>query len=920
MLHYDGLQTPAMTSFIQIRPALLCISLCLQLSGASLWTAAPDSNRSPRTPKARSWHLDSRELKKSLSLAPGENNAGAAAIVSLPLPDGSLEDFQVRESPIFSPEMAAQHPEIKTYTVEGLRNRSLRGRVDLTHAGFHGAVFDNSGMFTIEPLDGSDSAAQVNYASSYLNQQGARVAACGTSPQASRLSASLIAGGSKSHAAAVAIPAPFDKLRTYRLVVATTAEFSRKNGGTTDSVTAAIATVLNTTNAVFERDMAVHFQLVKSIIFTDPANQPFVDSDSAQNLGANQALVDAQVGDTGYDVAHVFNNGGSSGFGVFGFCQSGMKGQGVSILGGYTLQQFAVEQVAHEIGHQITANHTFNGNNNSGCKETTRATQAAYEVGSGVTVMSYAGICPGDDPQDLDTISNGFFHAFNILEMNNFIRQNVNSCGVSLPSAITNHLPQVIMPAAVTIPAQTPFQLTALATDPDAEDQKNLTYSWEQMDLGTVTPPNNDDGNRSLFRVYVPAPNASRYFPSLPFLLNNQNNPPATFTNATGRTLLTGESMPTTNRTMNFRLAVRDNRAYNGNAAGGMAFSDQVVTVSNAAGPFVVTSPNTAVLWPASSPETITWNVAKTDLDPIGEKTVRIKLSVDGGQTFPFILASGIPNTGSATLSVPAGIPATTKARIMVAAEKSIFFDISDVNFTITAAANGSAAPLISPGGVISAAGIQPTAAPGSVISIYGANFAAAAAGATSVPLPTLLGGDSVTINGVAAPLFYVSPGQINAQVPYETPVGEAVVVVVTGGVATPGAPLNISATAPGVLQFGAGRAVVINPDGQVNNTGVGAKAGQSVVVYLVGQGAVIGGAVATGAASSSAPLLNTKAATTASVGGQDAPILFSGLTPGGVGLMQVNLTIPTVRAGDYPLVVTVGGVSSNALTVTVAP
>lgn len=896
---------------------LLSLAVAAPTMAATIWSAGVETTKPAPSARGKNWRLDIPELRRSLSQAPGEQLGAPAAIVTLPLPDGSLEEFRVRESLIFSPELAAQHPEIKTYTVEGVNNHSLRGRVDLTPSGFHGAVFDDSGLFTIEPLTAAQPSP--DYSSSYLNQQGARVVSCTTQPPTSRLTPMERASAALQPAATAALPTPFDRVRSYRLVLSTTAEFTKKNGGTNDSVTAAIATILNTTNAVFERDMAIHLVLVKAIIFTDPATQPLTDSDTTQNLSANQTLVDNMVGDAGYDVAHVLNNGGSSGLGVAGICQSGVKAAGVSILGSYTLQQFAVEQVAHEIGHQINANHTFNGNNGSGCKESTRAADSAYEVGSGVTVMSYAGICPGADPQDLDTISNGFFHAYNILEMNSYIRQNANSCGVPIPAAISNHLPQIVMPAPSTIPAQTPFQLTALVTDPDSQDQKNLTYSWEEMDLGTVTPPNNDDSKRSIFRVYAPITSASRSFPSLTFILNNQNNPPATFTNAAGRTLLTGEFMPTTTRTMNFRLFARDNRSYNGIVAGGVSFGDQVVNVSSVAGPFLVTSPNTAVTWPAGAPETITWTVANTDQAPINEKTVRIKLSVDGGQSFPYILASGVPNSGSATLTVPAGIPGTKNARLMVAAEKSIFFDVSDTDFTITPAANVATAPVIAPGGVISAAGIQPTAAPGSVISIYGANLSGGIAGASAVPLPTILSGDSVTINGVAIPLFYVSPNQINGQVPYETPAGEAVVVVTTNGVSTPGMFLNVSATAPGVLQYGAGHAVAINPSGSVNNTGVGAKAGSTVVIYMTGQGAV-NGPVTTGSASSGSPLLFAKATTTALVGGTDATVSFSGLTPGGVGLMQVNLVIPAIPAGDYLLVITVGGISSNALTLTVAP
>lgn len=871
-------------------------------SQTALWNAKTSNS-------STSWNLDTSGLRRELSRAPLESSGKQAVIISLPLPDGTLARFEVRESPVFSPAMAAENPDLKTYVVQGLNNPRLRGRVDLTPAGFHGSVFDDSGLFTVEPT------AAGGYESKYMRDQSFRKVSCGVTAVRKATAKSSPQATVSQPAAQVAVPVAFDRLRTYRLAIATTAEFTKQTGGSAASVNAAIVTIMNTANVVYERDLGIHFQVVKTIIYTDPANQPFVDSKSDQNLEANQTLMDAQVGTAGYDIGHVFNNAGTSGFGVPGICQGDVKAAGVSVLGNYTLPVFAIEQVAHELGHQISANHTFNANSGTVCKEATRVTEAAYEVGSGITIMSYAGICSGDDSQDLDTITNGFFHSFSILEMNRYIRTSADSCGIPNGAAIVNNAPQIIMPTAPIVPALTPFSLTALVTDPDAADQKTLTYSWEQMDLGGAAPPDDDDGKRSLFRNYAAVSDNNRYFPSLQFIVNNQNIAPTRFQNAAGRSLLVGEVMSSTNRTMTFRLAARDNRPSSGSAT----FADTIVTVSSAAGPFVVTAPNTATLWADGTPQTVTWNVAKTDLDPIGEKTVRIKLSVDGGLTFPHILAKNIPNTGSATFTLPTGIPATTKARIMVAAEKSIFFDISDVNFTVTAASGTGSSPIIGQGGIISAAGIQQSVAPGSVISIYGSNLAGATAGATAVPLPTTLSGVSVQVNGVAVPLFFVSSGQINAQVPYEATLGEAVVVVTSNGAVSPGAPLLISATAPGVLQFGASRAVVVNQSGAVNNSGVGASVDSTVVAYMTGQGAVTG-TVKTGDGSTGSPLLGTKAVTTVTVGGKAAQVSFSGLTPGGVGLMQLNFVIPSLTAGDYPLVVTVGGVSSNALTMTVAP
>jgi len=162
----------------------------------------------------------------------------------------------------------------------------------------------------------------------------------------------------------------------------------------------------------------------------------------------------------------------------------------------------------------------------------------------------------------------------------------------------------------------------------------------------------------------------------------------------------------------------------------------------------------------------------------------------------------------------------------MVEADQSIFFDLSHSNFSIVAASSPDA-PLINPGGVTSVTGTQGSVAPGSIISIYGKNLSSTTESAMAVPLPTKLGTASVTINGVAAPLFYASPTQINAQVPYNVidelinPVfSEVPVIVTSNGVVGPGAPVTITAAAPGINQDSAGHAVVVNANGTLNSPG----------------------------------------------------------------------------------------------------
>jgi uncharacterized protein (TIGR03437 family) len=231
----------------------------------------------------------------------------------------------------------------------------------------------------------------------------------------------------------------------------------------------------------------------------------------------------------------------------------------------------------------------------------------------------------------------------------------------------------------------------------------------------------------------------------------------------------------------------------------------------------------------------------------------------------------------------------------------------------------GGATPAISTGGIVNAASFATTVAPGSLATIFGSNFAATAQSASEVPLPKSLGGVSVTLNGIAAPLVYAGANQINYQVPYEVQPGTANVVVTVNGQSSPASQVTVAAAAPGIFVFGQNRAVVQNDDYSVNESNNPAKVGSTVIAYATGQG-LLDNAVPTGNAAPTTVLSRPRSAVTATIGGRAATVVFGGLAPGFVGLMQINLTIPSLTAGTYPLIVTVGGVNSNAAQMTVIP
>jgi hypothetical protein len=236
-----------------------------------------------------------------------------------------------------------------------------------------------------------------------------------------------------------------------------------------------------------------------------------------------------------------------------------------------------------------------------------------------------------------------------------FITAGGGSCPVETP---TNNLPPTADAGLdVTIPKSTPFRLQGTATDPDGGNV--LSHSWEQMNnqAGTM-PPVNTSVFGPMFRSIDPLPDPERYMPNLSTVL-------------TGQTQNTWEVVPSVARTMNFRYTVRDNVAGGASSAS----DNMVVTVDGTAGPFVVTSQMTAVTWQTQTTETITWDVAGTDVAPVDSPLVDVLFSSDGGLTYPTVVADDIPNNGSALVNVPN--LNTTTGRFMIISSNNIFFDIN---------------------------------------------------------------------------------------------------------------------------------------------------------------------------------------------------------------------------------------------------
>jgi uncharacterized protein (TIGR03437 family) len=234
----------------------------------------------------------------------------------------------------------------------------------------------------------------------------------------------------------------------------------------------------------------------------------------------------------------------------------------------------------------------------------------------------------------------------------------------------------------------------------------------------------------------------------------------------------------------------------------------------------------------------------------------------------------------------------------------------------------GQVPPVLGTGGVVNGASFTPggSVAPGSIISIFGTNIAGAAGGSTSVPLSTTLADASVTIAGRLSPLYYVSPAQINAQLPFETPAGTQQAYVTVNGLQSNIVTVPVAAAAPGIFLYNGNYAVAQRADYSVIDSVRPVQEGQVIILYATGQGSVTN-QPATGAGAPGGPTAQANQTVTATIGGKNAPVQYAGLVAGFVGLLQVNLQTPTgLAAGDYPLILTIGGSASNSALLSVIP
>lgn len=611
----------------------------------------------------KTFKLDVEQLKNDLSHAHSSNRSGKTSVlISLPDAQGGLSQYEVKEASVMAPGLAEKYPNNRSYTGESIQNPLKKVRFSMNEAGLSAIIMDvQEGSVLIEPI-GNVAKDYMVYTQS--SRDVIKDFQCLTAYEP------LFQHGAKNKVQA----AKDGFLSTYRLALSANGEYTQfhlreQNAVNANErvkkevVMAALTTAVTRVNALLERDLSVSLQLVDKndeLIFIDPNDDPFNNRSPEQMLVQNQSLLDKVIRPENYDLGQVFSMSPSVAV-IRSTCIEGLKAQGVSGAGEPIGDTFYYDVFAHEIGHQLGANHTFNGSKGACGQEGQRVLETAVEPGSGSSIMSYAGLCGIQDVQDHSDV---YFHALSLQEINTFIGEGgVSNCGILTALDKNKNRPTAYAGEDLLIPKGTAFALTAEGADADGDQ---VSFCWEQMDNGvTAVPPSENATGGALYRSKEPTPDPVRFFPDLKWL-------------RAGALSSKWEVTPAVARNINFRLTVRDHHE-----EGGRLNSDDLkITVSDIAGPFAVTSQNgEGISWQPGSKETVVWDVSGTDANGIDVSHVNILLSTDGGFSYPVVLAAGVENNGQHEVTVP-DVQAP-HCFVMVQAVDHVFFAVNSVYFSI---------------------------------------------------------------------------------------------------------------------------------------------------------------------------------------------------------------------------------------------
>ncbi len=635
-----------------------------------------DSFSKINTTQHKNYQVDYTSLKKILHETPLRTNGSArnGRIVKFPNAQGQLVSYRLQRVRTMHPDLAAKYPGIASYSGYNTEDATKTIRITETPNGVHALLNSPESTNYITPTALGGKNYKVYDKNAIIKES--KTSTCLVGQEQTITDDFFYKNISSKNTKEIAD----GKFRTLRMAMVTTAEFSQyyinkakvTNGTTQEKKTAVIAglnVLLNTLNDLFEREFAISMVLIPNndkIIFLDAQTDGLTNGDGGDLITEGNTILYDQIGDENFDIGHtmMFQRSGGSGLAKLATPCSANRDKGRAVSGSSVPEgdNFIYGLWAHEVGHQFAGNHTFN--NECGGN---RVNKAAFEPGSGSTVLSYAGDC---EP-NVQRHEGSYFHGFSHKQISAYIKAKVNPstiCGVTIVEN-NNSAPVITQVPEHTIPTGTAFVISAKATDSDGDV---LTYQFDQMDNEiSVAPPLATATTGPVFKSIPPSTKAFRYFPTMSDILKNNLTPE-------------WEVIPSVSRKMNFTVTVRDVR---NNLGSQSAFSDFTLNFVKTA-PFKVTSQNeNNINWTSGEQHEITWDVAGTTANGINTSNVTILLSTNGGKSFDTVLADSTPNDGSHTVTIPDNIT-TLNARIMVKAIGNIFFALNPTPIKINVQCN----------------------------------------------------------------------------------------------------------------------------------------------------------------------------------------------------------------------------------------
>ncbi len=631
-----------------------CIGLlCLPLNAQNYWITQSNDNRHQNLTNLK---LVTEELEVILT----NTSQNETKTIWLPLPNEQSILFELTEVPIFETSLAKKYPNIKSYIGHTSEHPQTSCRISWTSKGLNALIYHQNQSYLIDPVDKKNYKVY-NKNTLQKNSPADKILNCENIEKRQHINRLTDAPSKFSNYSNKSNSDGL--LRTYRIAIATTGEYTQFHGGTTEDALSAIANSLNRVNSIFERELAIRFVLAENneqIIYINPNTDPYSNGNLQAMIEENQFNLDDIIGNTHYDIGHVFGTSGGGVSVLASLCDPQFKAYGATAINEPIGDYFDMVYLAHELGHQLGAKHSFNGT--SGQCNGNRHAQSAYEVGSGTTIMAYQGLC---NEHNIGTHTDDYFHSSSLQQITHFVQNNpydcanytVNETNITGTNAIKNHI----------IPKSTPFVLNATNQQENINTiNDNYLYTWEQMDLGSEGLADTASTNGPIFRSFPPSPLPQRIFPRLEHILSGNS--------------CQEEVLPCSTRMMQFQLTKR-NQSENGT---GGAFNTYMtyVGVADNAGPLTIHYPNHQTTLTSGTSCTVSWDVANTSAPPVLCSHINIWLSTDGGYSFSTKLAHHVPNDGKHTVLLPDNLNSDS-VRFKIEAANNIFFDISDEDLTI---------------------------------------------------------------------------------------------------------------------------------------------------------------------------------------------------------------------------------------------